>query len=256
MAIYGRSPGTLNSRSWTEVPRSLRGLLFDKDGTLLDYAASWIPINAEAADLAARGDARLAAHLLQVGGADPVTGRVSADSVLAAGATTEIAAVWVAAGAPYDAGSLTAAIDELFRRSAANVVPVTDLAALFARLKARSLKLGIASSDNEAAIRATTERFGIADLVDFVAGYDSGFGKKPDPGMFFAFCGATGLVPGEVAMIGDNNHDLRMGRAGGAGLTIAVLTGTGTRESLAAESDLCLGSIAELEAALFESVSG
>ena len=35
----------------------LRAILFDKDGTLLDYEASWGPINVAAADLAARSDA-------------------------------------------------------------------------------------------------------------------------------------------------------------------------------------------------------
>jgi phosphoglycolate phosphatase len=147
-------------------------------------------------------------------------------------------------------------MDELFRSAPAHVVPVTDLAGLFGRLKARGLKLGIASSDNETAIRATAQRFGIAHLVDFVAGYDSGFGMKPEPGMVEAFCRQTGLVPGEVAIIGDNRHDMRMGRAGAAGLLVGVLTGTGTRETLEPESDLCLDSIVDLEAALFDGVSG
>jgi phosphoglycolate phosphatase len=240
----------------SEAYGRLRGLLFDKDGTLLDYAASWIPINRRAADLASDGDAALAAHLLRAGGADPVTGQVTADSLLAAGSTAEIAAAWSAAGAPYEAPRLTGMLDALFRSAHAHVVPVTDLAALFGRLKARELKLGIASSDNETAIRATAERFGIAHLVDFVAGYDSGFGSKPAPGMVEAFCRATGLAPAEVAVIGDNRHDMRMGRAGAAGLLVGVLTGTGTRETLGPESDLCLDSIADLEVALFGTATG
>jgi phosphoglycolate phosphatase len=156
----------------------LRGILFDKDGTLLDYAASWTPINEQAARLASCNDAALAAHLLRVGGADPTTGRVEADTVLAAGSTAEIAAAWAAGGSPLGARHLTALLDKLFRRAARDVVPVTDLPGLFARLKTRGLRLGIASSDSEKAIRATAQRFGIEPLVDFVAGHDSGFGAK------------------------------------------------------------------------------
>jgi hypothetical protein len=69
---------TMKRRS--EAYERLRGLLFDKDGTLLDYAASWIPINRRAADLASDGDAALAAHLLRVGGADPDRSRPTACS--------------------------------------------------------------------------------------------------------------------------------------------------------------------------------
>jgi phosphoglycolate phosphatase len=142
---------------------------------------------------------------------------------------------------------LAAELDALFVRAAEFSVPVTDLPALFSRLKAHGLKLGIASSDNEKAIRRTVEHFGLSGYVDFVAGYDSGFGAKPGPGMFLAFCEAVGLAPGEVAMVGDNNHDMQMGRAGGAAITVAVLTGTGTRETLSAAADHCLDDITMLE---------
>lgn len=188
-------------------------------------------------------------QLLAAGGADRNGGSVAADSVLAAGNTVEIAAAWVQAGAPVAAAALTAELDALFRAAAQTVVPVTDLARLFGRL--RGLRLGIASSDNEAAIRATAARFGIDGLVDYVAGYDSGHGTKPGPGMVQGFCREAGLAPEEVAVVGDNRHDMAMGRSAGAGLTVGVLTGTGTRETLAGLADLCLGSIAGLEAALF-----
>ena len=230
----------------------IRGILFDKDGTLLDYEASWRPINARAAALASGGNPDLARRLLQLGGADAHGGSVAADSLLAAGTAAEIAAGWVDGGAPFATDALTVALDALFREAADEVVPVADLSALFAALRARGLRLGIASSDNEAAIRATAARFGIAGLTDFVAGYDSGHGTKPGPGMAEGFCRATGLMPAEVAVVGDNAHDIAMGRAAGVGLTVGVLTGTGSRAMLSGLADLCLPSIAGLEAALDE----
>ena len=68
--------------------------------------------------------------------------------------------------------------------------------------------------------------------------------------MVLGFCAATGLDPHEVAVVGDNNHDLHMGRSAGVGLTVAVLTGTGSQQSLAAASDHCLNDITELETVL------
>jgi phosphoglycolate phosphatase len=231
--------------------RAPRGILFDKDGTLLDYARSWSRINLDAGQLAARGQPELSARLLRIGGADPATGLAIADSLLAAGNSTEIAEAWISAGSPFDVASLTGALDRLFRDAVSRMVPVTDLRALFLDLKARGLVLGIASSDSEGAITDTLAHFNLTDVTDFVAGYDSGHGAKPEPGMFTAFCMACGLAPDEVAMVGDNLHDMEMGRRGGAGWRVGVLTGTGTRHSLTPHSDMVLESITELESALF-----
>lgn len=226
---------------------TIRGLLFDKDGTLLDYAASWPPINLEAARLAAAGDGALAARLLRAGGAAPETGIAIADSLLAAGSTVELAQAWRAAGSPLPEPELVAAIDALFQGAVSRMVPVCDLPALFARLRRRDFAIGIASSDSAAAVEATAAHFGLAPHIKFACGYDSGHGVKPGPGMVHAFCAESGLAPQEVAVIGDNSHDMEMGHAARVGLRIAVLTGTGTRETLAPLSHHCIDSIALLE---------
>jgi phosphoglycolate phosphatase len=228
----------------------IRGILFDKDGTLLDYDESWLPVNRELASIAAEGDAALADHLLAACGMDPVTGHIVPDSLLAAGNTRQISEGLVAAGSKVDVIELTIKLDNLFANAAEFSVPVTDLAAFFGRLHKRGFKLGIASSDNERSIRQTAQRFGISQFVDYIAGYDSGFGSKPEPGMVLGFCAATGLAPDEVAMVGDNNHDLHMGRNAQTGLTIAVLTGTGSRESLSASADHVFDDITHIEALL------
>ncbi|MDK9695509.1 MAG: HAD family hydrolase [Siculibacillus sp.] len=228
-----------------------RAILFDKDGTLLDYWASWGSVNRAAVKLAAAGDAALASRLFEVGGVDENGSAASAHSLLAAGSAHDIARVWVAAGARFTVPELTRALDDLFRASVGDMVPVGDLPAILGGLAARGLGLGIASSDGEAAIRDTVVRFGLTDLVDFVCGWDSGHGPKPEPGMVHAFCRAVGVAPAEVVMVGDTLHDIEMGRAAGCGLVVGVLTGTGTREVLGGVADLVLDGIADLEAALF-----
>ncbi|WP_332698650.1 HAD family hydrolase [Bosea sp. (in: a-proteobacteria)] len=230
---------------------AIRGLLFDKDGTLLDYQASWAPINLRAGRLAAQGDAVLAEHLLTLAGVDPATGFSTSDGLLAAGNTREVAQAWSTAGSPFATAELTIRLDALFQAGVAEVVPVCDLNALFAGLAGRDLALGIASSDSEAAVSATAERFGIAERLDFLCGYDSGHGAKPEPGMVQGFCAATGLPAEAVAVIGDSAHDMHMAAAAGAGLRIAVLTGAGSAETLRPLSHLLLPSIADLEQALF-----
>lgn len=229
----------------------IKGILFDKDGTLLDYHLSWGPLNKRVALHAARGDRELAGRILAANGYDEATGRVMSGSLLAAGSTHEIASGFIAAGSTFGLDELIRAIDAIFRSGVADVVPVMPLDAMFRRLKARGLALGIASSDSEAAIRLTAERFGFTRDVDFIAGWDSGHGLKPERGMLDAFCRHAGVDAANVAVIGDNLHDLEMASNGGAGLRIGVLTGTSSRADLDGHFDLCLESIKELELALF-----
>ncbi len=231
-------------------PETIAGILFDKDGTLLDYDESWLPVNRALARIAAGDDPALADHLLRACGMDPETGHIVPDSLLAAGNTRQISEGLIAAGSAMALDELVHRLDELFSSAADFSVPVTDLKAFFARMHARGYRLGIASSDNERSIRQTAIRFGFLDHVDYIAGYDSGFGTKPEAGMVLGFCRATGLSPQQIAVVGDNNHDLHMGHNAGAGLKIAVLTGTGSRESLAAAADYCLNDITELEGLL------
>ncbi|MFQ5970974.1 MAG: HAD family hydrolase [Alphaproteobacteria bacterium] len=231
--------------------KTIRGLLFDKDGTLLDFQASWVPVNRGAAMAVAGGDEELAHRLLEVGGQDPRTDSVTAGSVLARGTAPEIASTWIRHLPAHDYDAVVAQVsrvfDELSPRCAA---PVTDLPRLFSRLRRRGLRLGVATTDSQKGAIAALGRFGVLEMLDFVAGYDAGHGVKPDPGVVLAFCRELGLDPPRVAVIGDNPHDLEMGRGAGAGLVVGVLTGTGTRDALSELADHVVPSIEDLEALL------
>src|SRR5262245_43496921 len=91
------------------------GLLFDKDGTLLDYARTWVPINREAALFAAGGDPLLADTLLAAGGQDPRTGAVAAGTVLAVGSSEEIADAFARRLGPRTPPRLVRHIERIFR---------------------------------------------------------------------------------------------------------------------------------------------
>ena len=114
-------------------------------------------------------------------------------------------------------------------------------------LKARGLRLGLATNDAEAAGRAHLAAHGVGQLFDMVAGFDSGHGAKPGPGMLLAFAGQCGLAPSRVVMVGDSRHDMQAGRAAGM-RTVAVLTGIAGRDELAPLADAVLPDIAALDA--------
>ncbi len=235
---------------------AIKGILFDKDGTLLDYGATWLPLNQRAALAAADGDPDLAARMLAAAGYDAAGQRVRAGSLLAAGTNQAIAACWAAFLPGRGVAELTDLVEAVYTEGGRqSATPVAELAPLLGRLKARRLRLGVATSDSVAGAQATLAHFGVIELLDFLAGYDSGHPPKPDPGLVDAFCRATGLAASEVSVVGDNLHDLEMGRAAGAGLVIGVLTGTGERGDLAPHADHVLASIEHLEALLDEIVA-
>lgn len=231
----------------TPSAEPIGGIVFDKDGTLIDFAATWVPVNREAARRAARYDDALARRLLEVGGFDVATDQIAGGSLLAAANTREIAAAWIEAGAPYELEDLTREMDEIFAAGAARSVAVTDLGALFDRLRARGIRIAVVTSDSEAAARATLASVGLPADDLFVVGYDSGFEPKPSPAAVYGFCAETGLAPARVAVVGDNLHDIRMGMSAGCSLCVGVLTGTATAAELETEADHVLESIADIE---------
>lgn len=224
----------------------IKAILFDKDGTLVDFDKTWAHTNRKAALLGADGDAVLADRLLFECGMDPVTGKTRADSMFAAANANEIAAHMVALGSPVEAGRLARLLDQAFIEGADTPWPICDLDILMRTLSGAELSIGIASSDGEASIRRTVEVLGIETHVSFIAGYDSGHGPKPEPGMVHAYAAHLGLAPSQVAMVGDNRHDMEMARASGAGAAIGVLSGTGSHQTLAELADVLIGSVADL----------
>ncbi len=229
-----------------KLGNEIKAILFDKDGTLVDFDRTWAVTNRKAAMIAADGDATLAETLLNECGMDPVTGKTRADSMFAAANANEIARHMVAHGSPVEHTRLAGLLDQAFVDGAESPWPICDLKALMQTLAGAGLSVGIASSDGEAGIRRTVEVLGLESYIDFIAGYDSGHGPKPEPGMIRAFAAHLGLKPSEIAMVGDNGHDMEMARAAGAGAAIGVLSGTGSQQTLAGLSDVLIGSVADL----------
>lgn len=226
---------------------AVRGILFDKDGTLLDYWRTWIPINRQAALYAAGGNAALADELLRLGGHDAATDRVTPNTPLAAGSFNDIAEAFASHPDVPAAPELVAGIERIFCEGGAVHSALIDGAmATLVELRSRGFKLGIATNDTIAGLEASLAQHGILPLLDFTAGCDSGHGAKPDPGMVHAFCEAMDIAAAEVAVVGDAIHDLAMGRAAGAGLMIGVLSGTSGRDDLADFADLILDGVKDL----------
>src|SRR5687768_15269923 len=92
----------------------ISGILFDKDGTLLDFEASWSGVFRELCLELASGDAQAAASMLESGGMEVATGKVRSGSVLAAGNTIDIVGHWYPSLSGADFDAMVARIDAAF----------------------------------------------------------------------------------------------------------------------------------------------
>ncbi|ESW83219.1 HAD family hydrolase [Mesorhizobium sp. LSJC285A00] len=228
-------------------PADIKGILFDKDGTLVDFNATWLGIADFMAMDAAEGDRWKADRLLSAAGFDFVAKRFKPDSIFASGTNMDVVELWFPRLSDEDQMLAVARFNEITSvQGSSMAVALPGIVAALTALHKRSYRLGVATNDSTAGAEKTMVTLGVAQLFTAAYGYDAVANPKPAPDTIVAFCDLTGLKASEIAMVGDNRHDLEMARAGGCGLAVGVLSGTGTRESLASIADVVLDSVADL----------
>ena len=228
-------------------PADIKGILFDKDGTLVDFNATWLSIADFMAMDAAEGDRWKADRLLSAAGFDFVNKRFRPDSIFASGTNMDVVELWFPRLSDEDQMLAVARFNEITSvQGSSMAVALPGIVGALTALHKRSYRLGVATNDSTSGAEKTMVTLGVAQLFDAAYGYDAVANPKPAPDTILAFCDLTGLRPAEIAMVGDNRHDLEMARAGGCGLAVGVLSGTGTRESLSSIADIVLDSVADL----------
>lgn len=224
---------------------TIEGILFDKDGTLFDFRATWDVWSADLiADLSA-GDDALAGRIADSIAFDLAAKQFLPHSPVIAGTNRE-AAECIATVLP---GRSVAELEIVLMESAAvaPLAPAVPLPPFLDGLAQRGLALGVMTNDSEHSARAHLSQAGVEGKLDFIAGFDSGFGAKPAPGPLLAFARHAGLAPESVVMVGDSTHDLLAGRRAGM-RTLGVLTGLAPEAELAPLADAVLPDIGHIPA--------
>lgn len=218
-------------------------LLFDKDGTLFDFGATWNVWSARVIAELSRGDDAVAARLAESICYDLTEQAFRPDSPVIAGTNREAAECLAPALPDQSVDAIETLLAE--RAAEADLAPAVPLAPFLDRLAAQGLKLGVMTNDSEYSALAQLRGAGVLERFDFVAGFDSGYGAKPDPDPLLAFADKVGVDPARTAMVGDSSHDLIAGRAAGM-VTIGVLTGMAGRQDLAPFADHVFTNIGEI----------
>ena len=183
-------------------------VIFDKDGTLIEFHAMWGGWARKlAADLRLATGRPIEEPLFEMLGYDAATGSVLPHGGLAATPMSRLADrtrdVLLSAGLSPTAADGALATAWHAPDPVALASPLADLGALFARLHSDGRAVAVATSDDR------------------------------DPTV-------------RTVVVGDSPADLQMGRGARVGLTIGVLTGVGDRVDLDPLADLVIDSVARL----------
>lgn len=226
-------------------------VIFDKDGTLIDFDAMWSGwIEHLAGRIEAVSSRPFAQQFFAAVGYDPATGHALPNLPLAVGTMDQIRSL--AAIALQTAGLAPEASEQIIAATwdipdpVATAQPLADLTALFETLRHRDIRIAIATTDDRDPTQSTLDALGVAHYVDRIASGDDGLTIKPAPDAVLSICATLGIPPAETVVVGDSPMDMQMGRTAGAGLVIGVLSGVGSRDVLAPLADRVIPSIREL----------
>ena len=223
--------------------KKIKGIVFDKDGTLFDFSLSWTSWATRIITVLSKNNNVEASKLADALGFDLNNNRFKNGSDFIAGTVAECAKK-ISRVIPNKS---EIELEDFLILEATNQsqTPVKGLESTLLSLNRNGFILGVATNDAEGAAISHLKNAKIYEHFDFVVGYDSGFGSKPDPGQIIAFCTQMSLKPNEVLMIGDSTHDLIASVSAGT-IPIGVLTGPAVKAELKPYSSRILNSIEDL----------
>ena len=152
---------------------TIRGVLFDKDGTLIDVNGTWVPIYRQMlCEQFGIGPAEADAMMAQVG-YDPGTDGFTANSVLAAGTTRQLIDYWWPGLDESGAQEKVRMIDVDYAPLSKSLLkPLMPLVPLLQELKQMALHVGLATNDSHYSARNHLSHLGVLELFDDVIAAD------------------------------------------------------------------------------------
>jgi phosphoglycolate phosphatase len=236
-----------------------RLVIFDKDGTLIDFSATWVPLIRKRVSFLLKvlgtNDQELEAFLLKSWGIDPMSGKIDprgpcpvsprADEIIIGtmglyqkGYPWDEAKQWVAQA--FD----EADADGDWREE---VVPIKGIQTFLSRLREHGLCTALATNDERKDTEAILNHLGMEGLFDTILCAGDVNSPKPHPETILTICHRLGIDPRETVMVGDAVADMMTGKRAGVALTVGILEGGVTpRQELEKVADLVVDSIRDL----------
>lgn len=234
----------------------IKGILFDKDGTLIDFFKVWEPAIAPVTERILQGcDLKPQKALIEkvmtcLGYTD---GKIDPEGAIAwksyRGIAADLKQCLLEVFRRVSEDMLAHRLEREFYREVSekrNVYPgFTDLPALFERLQKNGIHIGLATTDDRRSTKHCMACMDVDGYISFWGTADGSLPQKPDRALLYAAAAKWKIRPEEVAVVGDTPNDMRFAANAGA-VGIAVLSGTGDCKRLEPLADYVIGSVDDL----------
>lgn len=229
---------------------NIKGLLFDKDGTLIEFHKMWLQVAQGAVqDIRQLHYSPLSEQdlLASIG----VHGDyVDNHGLLAANPVEDTADYWFELIKPTVSPKrfrqqVKQAFNLQVERKPELIQAIDGVKETLVQFKSAGFYLGIATADTKDSTLYTLKQSGLLELFDYVGYSDGDIEAKPHPALLNAFCEGREFNADQVVMFGDTVSDMEFGHNSGA-YKIGVLTGTASKEELLPYADIVLDSVSNL----------
>lgn len=229
-----------------------QAVIFDKDGTLIDFDFMWGTWTLQLADrLQAVVNLDVRETLCESYGYDILRRKILPDGKLTCTPMWQLRELMVDAARAVGLSDRQAqgAVEEAWFVPDPVILakPFTDVRRLFTNIHKRGIKIAIATTDDRSPTEAMIRAFGVSDLITTMVCADDGIKAKPAPDMVRTICARMGIDPCKAIVVGDTVADLQMGRSAGAGRVIGVLSGVGLLEHLTPLADILIDTVDTLQ---------
>ncbi|KGX87076.1 HAD family hydrolase [Pontibacillus litoralis] len=228
----------------------IKAILFDKDGTLIEFNTLWLQSTYQLVESLVAQYANDAKQHIKVDTIARLLGMeeegVAEHSVLASKTSEDIATI-IADELGVDQQIIHEKVNNFYykhaRENRSEIKSIGDVHALFQQLKQNELMIGVVTADNYDVTELTLAQLQVSDQVDFIATADR-YEKKPNEEAMDIFCRTFNLKRDEVIHVGDTPTDMEFSRHGRFG--VGVLSGVGSETTLKQYTPHVIASIQQL----------
>ncbi|XP_062621462.1 uncharacterized protein LOC134283041 [Saccostrea cucullata] len=234
-----------NVKLRTDKTKKALLVIFDKDGTLIDFQSLWIPWTK-----------KFVVRLQEAAGLSGIENKLydilgfcTKQQKLVPGmlaeATTpqikvEMTKMLVAEG--MNEADVKKILERVWTegnvRNPEELKKIGELETLFKILQKNNVKIALITSDNRKGTDELLDELGLTEYFEYViCGDDPDSEPKPSPYNALKICEKLGVDPADTVMVGDTKTDMLLGKSAKLGWSVGVLSGVGQTGDLLPHAD-------------------
>ena len=203
----------------------IKGILFDKDGTLVEFSQFWHTVFLNFFRILEEEyqvSKKTIDEIKMLSGFQE--DRFERESMIQYLATSDIMELWhqiikkneASKDIFYEEKKLTEILEEQLVSQNIEVKALDGVVELLNYLKAKGYFLGVATADTKRSTIHSLKKSGIYDYFDYVGCDEAGVAPKPSSQMALHFCNQVNIATNEILIVGDSVTDMQFAENAGA----------------------------------------